>query len=85
MTRYSPFERAIDRTHPPTLVTVRVNDTAVSPMDGARWIQRLNGSHVEGNLFAVGDGTHSGSPTRTDGAKEAALRATFILATLGVR
>lgn len=85
MTRYSPFERAIDRTHPPTLVTVRVNDTAVSPMDGARWIQRLNGSHVKGNLFAVGDGTHSGSPTRADGAKEAALRATFILTTLGIQ
>lgn len=83
MLRYAPFDLPVTGDHPPTLVTAHANDVAVPPLDGARWIERLESLGASGHLLSLTAGTHAGPSTRSATADEAALRATFILVHVG--
>jgi oligopeptidase B len=83
--RYAPFETSLAPGHPPTLVSVGLNDESVNPLDGARWIDRLASHGSSGNLLVVSAGTHAGPPTRSERSKEEALKATFVITQCGDR
>jgi oligopeptidase B len=82
MRAYAPFDLPVGADYPPTLITVGSNDSTVPPMDGARWLAHLESYGSYGHLISISSGTHSGPPTRTEAANEAALRAAFVVATL---